>query len=135
MQRGGTQPHRHPSPSHKLPSPPAGDLGPSRRMANSTQGGGGLPSAELWASHNRMVMEPLDSNDPEVRAPSWPLPSSCYIHPPDSRGDADLLKPGMWQGDGPRLSWWDPSTLCARSACRERGRGRASSNHLQIAWS
>lgn len=36
-------------------------------MANSTQG---LPSAELWASHNKMVMEPLDTNDPEVRAPS-----------------------------------------------------------------
>ncbi|XP_010178031.1 PREDICTED: serine hydroxymethyltransferase, cytosolic [Mesitornis unicolor] len=37
-------------------------------MANSMQGDGGLPSAELWASHNRMVMEPLDSNDPEVHS-------------------------------------------------------------------
>lgn len=31
----------------------------------------GLPSTELWASHNKMVMEPLDTNDPEVRAPAW----------------------------------------------------------------
>lgn len=62
----------HPAllPSHKLPSPLAGDIGPSRRMANSTQGDGALPSAELWASHNKMVMEPLDSNDPEVSAPA-----------------------------------------------------------------
>ncbi|KAM9598504.1 serine hydroxymethyltransferase, cytosolic isoform 3-T4 [Morphnus guianensis] len=37
-------------------------------MANSTQGDRGLPSAELWASHNRMVMEPLDSNDAEVHS-------------------------------------------------------------------
>ncbi|XP_025938897.1 serine hydroxymethyltransferase, cytosolic isoform X1 [Apteryx rowi] len=35
-------------------------------MANSAPGSGGLPSAELWASHNRMVVEPLNSNDPEV---------------------------------------------------------------------
>uniref|UniRef100_H0Z9Q9 Serine hydroxymethyltransferase n=1 Tax=Taeniopygia guttata TaxID=59729 RepID=H0Z9Q9_TAEGU len=34
-------------------------------MASSTQG---LPSAELWASHNKMVMEPLDTNDPEVHS-------------------------------------------------------------------
>ncbi|NXD13919.1 GLYC protein, partial [Nothocercus nigrocapillus] len=38
----------------------------SGEMANWAPGSGGLPSAELWASHNRMVMEPLDSNDPEV---------------------------------------------------------------------
>lgn len=59
-------------------------------MASSTQG---LPSAELWASHNKMVMEPLDTNDPEVRALSWLLPS-CFIHLPASCGDADLLEPG-----------------------------------------
>ncbi|KGL76131.1 Serine hydroxymethyltransferase, cytosolic [Tinamus guttatus] len=35
-------------------------------MANAAPGSGDLPSAELWASHNRMVMEPLESNDPEV---------------------------------------------------------------------
>ncbi|KAF2983592.1 hypothetical protein EK904_010292 [Melospiza melodia maxima] len=34
-------------------------------MASSAQG---LPSAELWASHNKMVMEPLDTNDPEVHS-------------------------------------------------------------------
>uniref|UniRef100_A0A8D0ENS2 Serine hydroxymethyltransferase-like domain-containing protein n=1 Tax=Strix occidentalis caurina TaxID=311401 RepID=A0A8D0ENS2_STROC len=51
-------------------------------MAKSTQGEQGLPSAELWASHNKMVMEPLESNDPEVRTPSWPLPSSRFVHPP-----------------------------------------------------
>lgn len=78
-------------------------------MANSTQE---LPSAELWASHNKMVMEPLDTNDPEVRAPSWLLPS-CFTHPPASHGDTDLVEPGMWQG--PRLSCWKPSTLCALS--------------------
>ncbi|NXA38375.1 GLYC protein, partial [Eudromia elegans] len=44
----------------------AGPAGGSREMANSAPGSGGLPSAELWASHNRMVMEPLESNDPEV---------------------------------------------------------------------
>ncbi|NXN43765.1 GLYC protein, partial [Rhinoptilus africanus] len=55
-------------PSQKLPSLLAGDTGPSRRMANSMQGDGALPSAELWASHNKMVMEPLDSNDPEVHS-------------------------------------------------------------------
>ena len=102
-------------------------------MANSTQGDEGLPSAALWASHNKMVMEPLESNDPEVRAPSWPLPSSRFAHPPDSRGDADLLQPGMWQRNGPRLSWWDPPTLLCPSACSERW--RASPNHLQIARS
>ncbi|XP_075575486.1 serine hydroxymethyltransferase, cytosolic isoform X2 [Pelecanus crispus] len=37
-------------------------------MANSTQDNEGLPNAELWACHNRMVMEPLDSNDPEVHS-------------------------------------------------------------------
>ncbi|NXW67822.1 GLYC protein, partial [Hirundo rustica] len=37
----------------------------SSTMANSTQG---LPSAELWASHNKMVLEPLDTNDPEVHS-------------------------------------------------------------------
>ncbi|XP_040430782.1 serine hydroxymethyltransferase, cytosolic isoform X6 [Cygnus olor] len=36
-------------------------------MANSAANSG-LPSAELWASHNKMVMEPLDSNDPEVHS-------------------------------------------------------------------
>lgn len=91
-----------PLPSHKLTSLLAGDLGLSRRMANSTQGDRGLPSTELWASHNRMVMEPLDTNDPEVRAPSWPQPSSRFVHLPDSHGDADLLKP-IWRGDNPRL--------------------------------
>lgn len=39
-------------------------------MENSAANSG-LPSTELWASHNKMVMEPLDSNDPEVRAPAW----------------------------------------------------------------
>ncbi|KFW08743.1 Serine hydroxymethyltransferase, cytosolic [Eurypyga helias] len=37
-------------------------------MANSMQGDGALPSAALWASHNRMVMEPLERNDPEVHS-------------------------------------------------------------------
>lgn len=104
-------------------------------MANSMQGEGALPSAELWASHNKMVMEPLDSNDPEVRPPSWPWPSSHFIHPPGSHRDADLLKPGLWQRDGPRLSWWGPSILRALSAWSKRWRGKASSNCLPITWS
>lgn len=66
-------------------------------MANSTQGDGGFPNVALWASHRNMVMEPLETNDPEVRAPSWALPSSCFVH-------AELLEPGMGQGDSPRLS-------------------------------
>ncbi|PKU37064.1 serine cytosolic [Limosa lapponica baueri] len=64
--RQGAGRHPAPLPSRKLPSLLAGDIGPSKRMANSVQGDGALPSAELWASHNKMVMEPLDSNDPEV---------------------------------------------------------------------
>ncbi|NXI64560.1 GLYC protein, partial [Anseranas semipalmata] len=55
-------------PSHQLPSLLAGDIGHSRQMANPAEGVGGLPSTELWASHNKMVMEPLDSNDPEVHS-------------------------------------------------------------------
>uniref|UniRef100_A0A8V0YWC0 Serine hydroxymethyltransferase n=1 Tax=Gallus gallus TaxID=9031 RepID=A0A8V0YWC0_CHICK len=38
----------------------------SGQMANVAQGAGSLPSAELWASHSKMLLEPLDSNDPEV---------------------------------------------------------------------
>lgn len=109
MQRRGTQPCT----SHNVPSPLAGDTGRSGRMENSTQSDGDLLSTELWASHNRMVMEPLDSNDPEVRAPSWPLPTSRFLHLPDCHRDSELLKPGMGQGDSPRLSWWDPFILCA----------------------
>ncbi|KAK2533646.1 Shmt1 [Columba guinea] len=67
-QHRGTQPHCHPSPSHNTPSPLAGDIGLSRRMENSMQSDGGLLSAELWASHNRVMLEPLESNDPEVHS-------------------------------------------------------------------
>ncbi|TFK10502.1 synaptic vesicular amine transporter [Platysternon megacephalum] len=35
-------------------------------MAHLTNVNGELPSAELWLSHNKMVMEPLDTSDPEV---------------------------------------------------------------------
>ncbi|XP_039347390.1 serine hydroxymethyltransferase, cytosolic isoform X2 [Mauremys reevesii] len=35
-------------------------------MAHLTGVNGELPSAELWVSHNKMVMEPLDTSDPEV---------------------------------------------------------------------
>ncbi|XP_054036206.1 uncharacterized protein LOC128899972 [Dryobates pubescens] len=45
-----------------------GNLGSSCRMANSTLGSRALPTAELWASHNKMVMEPLETNDPEVHS-------------------------------------------------------------------
>ncbi|KAK2543666.1 Shmt1 [Columba livia] len=37
-------------------------------MENSMQSDGGLLSAELWASHNRVMLEPLESNDPEVHS-------------------------------------------------------------------
>lgn len=127
-QHRGTQPHCHPSPSHNAPSPLAGDIGLSRRMENSMQSDGGLLSAELWASHNRVMLEPLESNDPEVRTLSWPLPGSHFLHPRDSQRDSVLLEPGMGQGDSPRLSWWDPSILHALFTCSERWSGRASSN-------
>uniref|UniRef100_A0A7M4FBV2 Serine hydroxymethyltransferase n=1 Tax=Crocodylus porosus TaxID=8502 RepID=A0A7M4FBV2_CROPO len=35
-------------------------------MATSANLNGELPSAELWQSHDKMVLEPLDTNDPEV---------------------------------------------------------------------
>ncbi|XP_074866368.1 serine hydroxymethyltransferase, cytosolic [Carettochelys insculpta] len=35
-------------------------------MARLTTDNGELPSAELWASHNKMVCEPLETSDPEV---------------------------------------------------------------------
>ncbi|XP_025060423.1 serine hydroxymethyltransferase, cytosolic isoform X3 [Alligator sinensis] len=35
-------------------------------MATPTNLNGELPSAEIWQSHNKMVLEPLDTNDPEV---------------------------------------------------------------------
>uniref|UniRef100_A0A8C0QQZ1 Serine hydroxymethyltransferase n=1 Tax=Chelonoidis abingdonii TaxID=106734 RepID=A0A8C0QQZ1_CHEAB len=35
-------------------------------MAHLTSVNGELPSAELWVSHNKMVMEPLDTSDLEV---------------------------------------------------------------------
>lgn len=36
-------------------------------MANLPTASGEHPSKALWASHNKMVMEPLDANDPEVK--------------------------------------------------------------------
>ncbi|NWY02890.1 GLYC protein, partial [Nothoprocta ornata] len=48
------------------PFPAPGHAGGIREMAKPAPGSGDLPSTELWASHNRMVMEPLESNDPEV---------------------------------------------------------------------
>uniref|UniRef100_A0A8C3T3T1 Serine hydroxymethyltransferase, cytosolic n=1 Tax=Chelydra serpentina TaxID=8475 RepID=A0A8C3T3T1_CHESE len=35
-------------------------------MAHLTNVNGELPSPELWVSHNKMVIEPLDTSDPEV---------------------------------------------------------------------
>lgn len=98
---------RHPAllPSHKLPSPLAGDLGRSGKMANSTQG----PSAELWASHKRMLMEPLESNDPEVRALFCPCPAAALFIPQTAVG----MPTSSSQACGREMvqGWWDPSML------------------------
>lgn len=60
-------------------------------MATPTNLNGELPSAEIWQSHNKMVLEPLDTNDPEVsRLASagqggggvlWRWVIICFIHP------------------------------------------------------
>lgn len=39
----------------------------------STNAGGDQVTRDLWASHNKMVMEALDTNDPEVGRSSVPF--------------------------------------------------------------
>lgn len=39
----------------------------------STNAGGDQVTRDLWVSHNKMVMEALDTNDPEVGPPSASL--------------------------------------------------------------
>lgn len=47
-------------------------------MANFTNADGDHASADLWVSHNKMVLEPLDANDPEVRGfLGWKLAKGC----------------------------------------------------------
>lgn len=78
-------------------------------MANVAQDAGSLPSAELWASHSKMLLEPLDSNDPEVRAAGTLISSN--------------------EGHSARLGCWDlasPSALLPTE--------RASPRYMDILW-